>query len=826
MDFDKLLRDSAEPLPTEPRDLYEQLPYKAKGYGYPRDVQAQVLTKWHEQRDQRDIVLKVNTGGGKTIDGLVILQSYLNDGVSPALYVAPDKYLVQQAIEEAGKLGIPVVNNPESAAYLSGDAIAVVTGAKLFNGRTIFSDNRPSSPRVPIGAVVIDDAHAVMATVKSQLSVTIQRSNPAFDVLLKLFEDDLKIQSPDVLLDIQEEVGGGFARVPFWAVSTKLDDLRAALRAYVPDNNADFGFDSIRDVLGICRIVFTRNAVTVVAPCPPTNRVHSFVDAKRRVFLTATLANDSSLVTDFDADPAFVSVPIQPLTAGDIGERMILAPEEINPGIFAEDIRKAVATLSADYNVLVIVASGPGMQRWDAFSPVVADKDNLKSVVDKMRADPKFGLVVTANKYDGIDLPDDACRILVIDGLPESFTGDERLDALMQSSIGSIDDRQVQRLEQGMGRAVRSNEDHCVVFLIGRRLAQLTVDPRSLERFSPATKAQLVMSRTVAREMENVPLASIIKTAKQSLERDDSWVKYAKRALRALEPAPARVDDNATEMRQAFDAAAAGDLSSAAERLADAAERCSDARQGGQLLEQAAVYAEKFDPVRAQDMLAAARVKNPYVLRPLTGVAFRSVTFEGSQAAKVSSRATTMFGNGTALRVGVEGILDRLEFDPLTTEEFEQGVLELGLLLGLGSQRPERDFGTGPDNVWAVDPGTFWVIEAKSGATSDFISKRDAGQLGEALLWFGRKYPADVAATPVMIHKEKKLHGTASGPTGMRVVHSRALADLKHDVRAFSEGLAAEGWRDLSVVSRLLAGHRLDAAGLKGRLVATTGGTA
>ena len=78
MDFDKLLRDSAEPLPTEPRDLYEQLPYKAKGYGYPRDVQAQVLTKWHEQRDQRDIVLKVNTGGGKTIDGLVILQSYLD----------------------------------------------------------------------------------------------------------------------------------------------------------------------------------------------------------------------------------------------------------------------------------------------------------------------------------------------------------------------------------------------------------------------------------------------------------------------------------------------------------------------------------------------------------------------------------------------------------------------------------------------------------------------------------------------------------------------------------------------------------------------------
>ena len=28
------------------------------------------------------------------------------------------------------------------------------------------------------------------------------------------------------------------------------------------------------------------------------------------------------------------------------------------------------------------------------------------------------GLVVLINKYDGIDLPDDACRVLVIEGLP------------------------------------------------------------------------------------------------------------------------------------------------------------------------------------------------------------------------------------------------------------------------------------------------------------------------------------------------------------------------------------------------------------------------
>nr|WP_223159901.1 helicase C-terminal domain-containing protein [Leucobacter sp. cx-169] len=820
------MRDSEDAPPTNPRELYEQLPFKAKDYGYIRDAQAQILTKWDDKRSQRDIVIKVNTGGGKTIDGLIILQSYLNEGIRPALYVAPNNFLVEQVVKEAGNLGISVVTDPETPAYLAGEAIAVVNGAKLFNGRTVFSDNRPSAPRVPIGAVVIDDAHAVLATLKDQLSVTIASSNPAFKELLDLFEEDLKRQAPDVLLDIQEKVGGGFARVPFWALSNKLDQARAILRRYKPDNEFDFGADAIRDSLGICRIVFTRLALTIVPPVPPVGRVHSFANAQRRVFLTATLANDSALITDFDADPVLVSEPIQPLTAGDIGERMILAPQEINPSITADEVRAEIAKLSKTHNVLVIVPSDKAMETWRQHSPTIATKNNLTKVIAAMRSKEHVGLVVTANKYDGIDLPDDACRVLVIDGLPQAFSGDERLESLMQLGIGGVDDRQVQRLEQGMGRAVRSNEDHCVVFLIGRRLAQLTVDPRTLERFSPATQAQLKASRVMAKNMDNQPLRKIMETAAQSLTRDPSWVKYAKSRLRSLVPSPARVENSAVEMRRAFDSANAGDLEGGASRLTAAAEACDDQRKAGQLLEQAAAYAERYNPTQAQSLLALARSRNLYVLRPLTGIAYRPLTFAGSQAAKVAHRAAAMFGTPQAMRVEVEGILDRLQFDPTATEEFEEAVLELGLFLGLGSQRPERELGQGPDNLWAIDSGQFWVIEIKSGAVSEFISKRDAGQLGEAMQWFGGKYPADQAATPVMIHRERKLHKTASGPSEMRVLNARGLGELTTDVRALAEGLAISGWSDLSNVARLLNGHRLDAAGLVNRLVAPTGGTA
>ncbi|MEX8057042.1 helicase C-terminal domain-containing protein [Microbacterium sp. 16-032] len=824
MDFDRLSRDLETGSPVEPRELYEQLPSKAAGYGYLRDVQAQILTKWHEEkRAARDIVIKVNTGGGKTIDGLVILQSYLNDGAGPALYVAPSNYLVTQVVAEAGKLGIAVTTDPDSLAYRAAEKIGVVTAARVFNGRSIFSDARPPGTRVPIGAVVVDDAHAAVDTIRQQLSLAIPRSSNTFDDLLQLFKTDIASQAPEVLLDIQDNRGSGIARVPFWSIRSSIDDMRAALRSYVPANEKDFSHEATRDVLHLCRVVFTRSAVTITPPVPPIGRISSFTSAAHRVFLTATLADDSVLVSHFGADPALVSQPVQPISAGDIGERMILAPQEINSTITADAIRAEVVKLSASVNVLVIVPSDRAMEQWPTATR--ANADNLQTVVGQMRDDPKFGLVVVANKYDGIDLPQDACRVLVLDGLPEAYSGDERLESLMNSSFARVDDRQIQRIEQGMGRGVRSNEDHCVVFLIGRRLAQLTVDPRSLERFSPATRAQLKASRAIARQMENTPLSRVMETVQQALDRDPGWVRYAKSGLRGIAPEPARISTPAVAERRAFDRVLLGDTSGGVKLLREAAASCDDPKRKGQLLEQAGAYVDPVDPVQAQQLLALAREDNIYVLRPLSGIVFTPLNYAGSQADIVAARLTGMYGTPASMRVAVENMLDALVFDPLRTDEFEEAMYELGLFLGFNSQRPERQLNPGlPDNLWALEPGRFWVIEAKTGATSEFIAKRDVGQLSQGQTWFGNHYSPTDVATPVMVHHSRKLFKDASAIPGMRIIDERVLGELVASVRAYSEGLVPTGWSDIAVVDRLLEGHGLRPTQLEARLRTSTGG--
>jgi hypothetical protein len=817
VDFAAMLSVSEEEAPVEPRELYGQLK-KAAGYGYLRDVQAQVLTSWHDRRDEKDIVIKVNTGGGKTIDGLVILQSYINAGEGPALYVAPSKYLQAQVIAEAERIGIKTTTNVDGAAYLQSEAIGVVNVYELVNGRTKFSARR-TSKRAPIGVVVIDDAHAALATTREKLSLTIPRSSAAFDRLLTLFEPDLRTQSIEGFLDVKDDRRGSPVRVPFWAWRSKLEDARTVLRKEIGDGKElYFDWPGVVDVLALCRPVFSNERLTITPYCPPIDHVTSFMEANHRVFLTATLADDSVLVTDFGADPECVSKPVTPISAGDIGERMILVPQEINPGLEAEDIRRSIVELSKQHNTVVLVPSDRWADTWRPYAEVVATKDTIEATVQRLKTDDNVGLVVLVNRYDGIDLPDSACRVLVIDGLPEAFSPEERLDALVANEDSSIDSRQVQRIEQGMGRGVRSNEDHCVVFLLGPRLAQLTVDPRTEPMFSPATREQLKLSRTVAAAMSNKPMSSIVQTAKQALNRDESWTKLARRALRNIEPEPGRVAPSAVARREAFVLAANADSSGARKRVAEAAETEMDALIGGTLLELQAIYADLTDPELGQQTLALAREKNTNVTKPREGLVYRPLDSHSHQVTTCVHRLTSRYTTPAQLRLDFEGVIEELVFDDLRVEQFEEAMRQVGFLIGLGSQRPEHDNNGGPDNLWALGEDTFWVIEAKTGVRSDAIGKRDMGQMQQSLSWVGHRYDPAATHVPVMVHRAEKIYGDATAISGLRIIREKGLGELAAALRSFSVALVTDDWRDASTVERLLKGHGL----LAGQLEAFT----
>ena len=111
LDFSKIASQSTSDSATEPRRIFSTLPEKDGKYGYPRDVQSEVWEGWHERREERDLVIKMNTGSGKTVVGLIALKSCLNEGAGPAVYIAPDVYLTEQVANEARQLGLEITDD-------------------------------------------------------------------------------------------------------------------------------------------------------------------------------------------------------------------------------------------------------------------------------------------------------------------------------------------------------------------------------------------------------------------------------------------------------------------------------------------------------------------------------------------------------------------------------------------------------------------------------------------------------------------------------------------------------------------------------------------
>jgi len=788
LDFDKLSGPSAADTEVHPRAIFAALPTKATRYEYLRDVQREVFDAWHGRRTERDLVVKMNTGNGKTVVGLLLLKSALNEGVGPAAYLTPDTYLADQVEETAIDLGLSVSRDPRDTSVASGQAVLVATVHTLFNGRSKFGVS-PEGRKIKLGTVLIDDAHACLGATEEQFELLIPSTHSAYTGLLDLFDAVLNEQYPVGFLDLQAGDQSPALFVPSWSWFDQQQEVLRLLHRHRDDEVLGWGWPLVCDVLAFCRCVITADEVQIKPPAPPVHQVPSFVQAKRRIYLTATLADDSVLVTHFAADPVSVRAPITPSAADDIGDRMILVPQEVRPDWHDDEIKEYLAALSEQRNVVVIVPSKARAAWWADVAHDTLMANTLRKGIAKLKAGA-VGLVVLVAKYDGVDLPDDACRILVIDGLPEAYKGLDRVEAAALDDTMAMMARQLQRVEQGMGRGVRSRDDHCVVMLLGSRLVRRLHDPNAASHFSPATRAQLTLSRQVAEQLASGSLDDLKAAVEQCLSRAGGWVRASRNALVGVKYGDGQVTDTAVYTRKAFDLAAQQRYPEAVDAQQMAINAASDPSERGWLKQQQTAYLHPIDAVRAQKCQMSALDDNRALLRPRQGIAYVRLTGRaGEQASTAAEFLATRYDSGNDLLIGINAILDDLVYDPdpNRVNAFEQAVADLGEHLGFVTQRPEHEFKKGPDGIWALGGPQYLVIEVKSGTTTDFIRKRDLDQLSGATNWFREEY-----ATPVMFHRVNKPHASAAAPPGTRVVTKERLTALNNAVRVWATALAAD----------------------------------
>lgn len=803
--------------PIEPREIFMALPQKEKGYEYPRDVQSQVWKKWFDTRNDKNCIIKMNTGSGKTVVGLMILQSCLNEGKGPAVYVVPDNYLAVQVCEEAKRIGILAVTDKDDYSYTENRAILVTTIYALVNGHSVFG-MRPTN-NYPIGSILLDDVHACMEKITTQFSIKIPSQHCLYSELIALFADQWKEYHKSSYTNIVEIPDpSAKAIIPFWMWQEKQNEIYSLL---AKNNNDDennrciyFNFPLIENSLPTCDCYITTRSIEIVPEGISISQIKNFHNAQRRIFMSATLADDSVFASAIGLHKEDVRTVITPDSANDIGDRLILFPRHLNSAITDDEIKDKVISISESHNVVVIVPSFERAKYWDPSGARIINRENIDKFVLALKSG-HVGFVVLVNRYDGIDLPDDACRLLVIDGLPPLISEKDKYIQSVDPASTILKKEQIQRIEQGMGRGVRSNSDSCCIVLMGDNLADVLLRNQGVSYFSNATREQYDLSKELwdllRQENPQPSVDDVFELAYFSLNREVEWIQKSKEKLSEIRYASEpRFDNNALALRSAFDWTMALQWQKAISILDQAVFQEKQDSTKGYLLQIIAKYTNIFDRSKAQQILLSGKTKNLSILSPLSGIRYDKAVNNIAQAKAICEYIEKEQIKQSDYIIHVNALMSSLVFSP-DSDIFERTLKTVGQLIGFISTRPDKETnGEGPDNLWAIGSNKYFVIECKTAAVAEKISKDYCNQLGGSIRWFSREYGDECTPIPVLVHKAFVIDRQATAVHDMRIITEERLERFKKSVNEFAIAISQNGnWKDEEKITRLLFEYKL-----------------
>jgi len=604
--------------------------------------------------------------------------------------------------------------------------------------------------------------------------------------------------------DIVQGQDRGVLEVPYRSWKIKTDAVRQILteadRKRTSDDSAEqwtdyvFAWPLLRDELDVCHALISSSDFSITPMYPIVDLFPTFVECPRRIYMSATLADDSAIIRTFNAAQQFVSQPIMPVETTNVGERMILVPAltGIDPGEQVHCAKKLAELVSSRGSGVVILVPSYRMAReWEDVGTNVL-RGEVERRVEELQKGQSTGPYVFANRYDGIDLPGNSCRLLILAGLPR---GIDSYDTYLGSVLGessAIQTTRAQRIEQGAGRSTRGAGDFSGVLLVGNDLSAWVGTSSNLKLLTQVTRAQFEMGIEISKAIDSWD--GLIRTLDQCLDQAPEWRRYHAETLAELaEPMP--VDTGPLTMAvserrffrlfrdQRFDEAV-----SVVEELVrnDAAE---DGKYVGWLL-QLGARAAHFGGLedKACELQERAFHANRTLLRPKERPIYMALTPPGEQASAIVKQIVSYKYRKSYLAY-FEDIVSCLSAS-VSSNQFEEALKSLGVMLGFQAQRPDHEFGKGPDVLWLLDKHVGLVMEAKSRKDPGKpLTKKEHGQLLNAFEWFKEQYP-EYRGIKVVVHPNTLAsQSVVAGDT--MVLTLKSLASLISRARELLSGLCA-----------------------------------
>ncbi|ANP84802.1 DEAD/DEAH box helicase family protein [Rhizobium leguminosarum] len=837
-DFGDLDKPKAKSASPNPRDIFRSRPSGKAKIKELWQGQAQALDDWYKNSKQ-DTLISMYTGAGKTLVGVLIAQSYLLQGIRNVVYVCPTIDLIHQTIREASGIGInPTTYHQQSFSdqnFAQSKSFCVTTYQALFNTRNKFRGQHAP------GAIIFDDAHVGERLVREAFTLTIKKAKHEVlyaqlaNVIRQCFQDIGQLYNFEQV--VSDFSAGSVALCPPNGVHNRSHEFQATLAPHVDgDISLQLPFDYLRGHLQYCAITISKFVIEITPPFIPALQVAALEEKNvPKVFLSATVQSKGDIIRAFGRSPRV----IEPDVDAGLGERLMLFGSAL--GKYCDDV-KGLQHLSRSTNVLIATPTEKAADKWDEFASPPKTAETFTQKLNEFRLNPT-GAFILVGRYDGIDLPDDDCRVMAVDGVP---IGSAQLERYLFDRI-KLDQtffpRVANRFTQLFGRINRGKNDYGIYFIYSSDAENWLRNVANQAYFPKVLQEQIRLSEEFCDQLRDMTLEKIESIVTQIIERDPQWLAYYQAQIGQNPIDEKRISDR--EDYTKFDDELAkreanfiirlwqGDHIGAMSQFEEIIEevRLKNPRLAGWysiwlgaancILGRSEPMFDWFDEARNR---LGGKLPLPRQEQLDVGVlhAVKSVIEEGLReycalTVPEANRKVSKFITSSEAAFG----------DP-SHKKAEEAVRVIGATLGFDSRRPDTDENDGPDNLW-VDHHTRIAIpiELKTDKLQgNTLNSEEIGQIYQHLEWTKTNYPKYMVPG-ILVYTESKTVTESSNPSSDMFFADRStmkelqnafinaaaalskLTPLEKYAKASEYGDAPE-WQPLAVFDRLKAGHLKD----------------
>lgn len=802
---------SIEP-PSKLSDLFKQLDRKATHISL-RPAQIAACNLLDEHIEQKDNVVKLSTGSGKTVVGLLYAERMRqkNKG-EPVIYLCPTTQLVEQVVATGSNIGIKAISTDKTEipySAQSGESIFVCTYDKLFNAKNVFA-SRGINP----STIILDDCHAGLERVKG--CYTLSLTGDSYTAALKILQPLCENTDSAAWRNVLRQEPGAHYEVPYWIWREHHKNIYSIFEEQ-KDESLKFCWDNVDRYFDLTRCCISSNAIEISLPTPPVEENSAYANARHRLFMSASVKDGSMLISSLDCDPTSFTRVIEPAEDEGAGERMILPISLIDNNIKKEEIAEFCADLCGKNktNIVVLTSSESQAKFWiNSGADFYVGKD-----VDKALETLKTSIgnyVVFAQRFDGVDLADDACRVLVVDGIPVGDKVCEQVDAYRQKDSPAYDVKTVNKFEQALGRSVRSSADYSAVLLVGSDVASFIGKRSVSEIFESRTKTQVDLGRDLAKQAhaQGRPSIEVIQELITALlSRDEGWKEAHRNRVREApkifrEKNLTLLENVSASYRDAWLSSKARNFQDAVSKLRQAGDyKDLNKIQKAEILYSIASYLNEYEPAGATNIYKTVFSMNPSFPRP--PIAADKKFEKIKQQASAFIEYFGEFDSSNAAIARLDEIASDLAYAN-KADTFERGLLKLGEALGATSLRPEKETNRGPDCLWIFDDFAL-CIEAKNEKTAP-ISKGDAGQLALSITWSTEYLENKSQVIPIFatnVNEADRPEDIAYSP---KQFSEKSIFDIISNLKRMLVGMTFDGplFSDAPSVTRHLSQFKLN----------------